>query len=202
MTDFSNSEMVLGFSARNWQDFQSASETLAAQVTATDAALAKVYSGTDPAGFISTLGRRAYRRPADGGRAGDVPGPLQQGLVADGDAEHVRQGRVAGHSRDAAVARLPVPDGARREGRAAQRLRDGGEAVAVAAGNGPDDKTLDLAAGPGKLDTADGAAALATTMLGEAAATSVMRQFHGEWLHFDRLRRHLQGQRSDLQGRR
>jgi hypothetical protein len=52
LTDFSNSEMVLGFSARNWQDFQSASQTLAAQVTATDAALAKVYSGTDPAGFI------------------------------------------------------------------------------------------------------------------------------------------------------
>ena len=52
-------------------------------------------------------------------------------------------------------------------------------------GTGPDDKTLDLAAGPGKLDIADGAAALATTMLGEATATSVMRQFHGEWLHFD-----------------
>jgi hypothetical protein len=32
-------------------------------VTATDAALARVYSGTDAAGLISTLGRRAYRRP-------------------------------------------------------------------------------------------------------------------------------------------
>ena len=44
-------------------NFQTASETVAAQVTATDAALAKVYSGTDAAGFISTFGRRAYRRP-------------------------------------------------------------------------------------------------------------------------------------------
>src|SRR3954469_19289958 len=52
-------------------------------------------------------------------------------------------------------------------------------------GTSPDDKTLDLAAGSGKLDTADGAAALATTMLGEPAAATVMRQFHGEWLHFD-----------------
>ena len=51
-------------------------------------------------------------------------------------------------------------------------------------GTGPDDKTLDLAAGSGKLDTADGATALATTMLGEPTATSVMRQFHGEWLRF------------------
>jgi hypothetical protein len=52
-------------------------------------------------------------------------------------------------------------------------------------GTSPDDKTLDLAAGSGKLDTADGAAALASTMLGEATASTVMRQFHGEWLHFD-----------------
>ena len=54
----------------------------------------------------------------------------------------------------------------------------------VAAETGP---TTDARSGggPGKLDTADGAAALATTMVGEAAATTVMRQFHGEWLHFD-----------------
>jgi len=52
-------------------------------------------------------------------------------------------------------------------------------------GTSPDDKTLDLAAGTGKLDTADGAVALATTMLGESTAATVMRQFHGEWLHFD-----------------
>src|SRR5262249_27079502 len=62
-TDFSNNELVLGFDSRNWQDYQSAAETLAAQVTATDAALAKVYSGTDAAGLITTLGRRMYRRP-------------------------------------------------------------------------------------------------------------------------------------------
>ena len=63
MTAFTNNELVLGFGSRNWQDYQSAAETLAAQVTATDAALAKVYSGTDPAGLITTLGRRAHRRP-------------------------------------------------------------------------------------------------------------------------------------------
>src|SRR4030095_15249054 len=36
-------------------------------------------------------------------------------------------------------------------------------------GTSPDDKTLDLAAGTGKLDTADGAAGLATTNVGEGA---------------------------------
>ena len=53
-------------------------------------------------------------------------------------------------------------------------------------GTTPSDALLDAAAGPGKLDTADGAVATATTMLGEATATAVMRQFHGELLHFDR----------------
>src|SRR5262245_41471193 len=62
-TDFSNNELVLGLDSRNWQDYQTAAETLAAQVTATDTALRAVYNGTDPAGLISTLGRRAYRRP-------------------------------------------------------------------------------------------------------------------------------------------
>ena len=62
-TDFSNNELVLDVNQDSWANFQSAAETLAAQVTATDASLAKVYSGTDPAGFIQTLGRRVYRRP-------------------------------------------------------------------------------------------------------------------------------------------
>ena len=42
MTAFTNNELVLGFDSRNWQDFQAAAETLAAQVTATDTALAQV----------------------------------------------------------------------------------------------------------------------------------------------------------------
>jgi hypothetical protein len=53
-------------------------------------------------------------------------------------------------------------------------------------GTTPSDRLLDAAAGPGQLDTADGAAALAATMLEEPAATAVMRRFHGELLHFDR----------------
>src|SRR6185295_17620796 len=60
---FTNNELSLGLDSRNWEDYESAAETLAAQVTATDTALAKVYTGTDAAGFIATVGRRAYRRP-------------------------------------------------------------------------------------------------------------------------------------------
>jgi len=61
--DFSNNEANLDIDRPKWSDFQGASETLAAQVTATDQLLAKIYTGTDAAGFISAFGRRAYRRP-------------------------------------------------------------------------------------------------------------------------------------------
>jgi hypothetical protein len=53
-------------------------------------------------------------------------------------------------------------------------------------GTTPSDALLDSAAGPGRLDTADGAVTLATTMLAETTATAVMRRFHGELLDFDR----------------
>src|SRR5438034_3556 len=52
-------------------------------------------------------------------------------------------------------------------------------------GTTPNDTLLDSAAGPGKLDTADGAATLAQTMLGEASATAAMRAFHAELLQFE-----------------
>jgi hypothetical protein len=51
----------------------------------------------------------------------------------------------------------------------------------------PDDALLDAAAGPGKLDTPDGAAAVARTMLDEPAARAVMRTFHGEFLHLKKF---------------
>jgi hypothetical protein len=46
----------------------------------------------------------------------------------------------------------------------------------------PNDALLEAAAGPGRLDTADGAVTLATTMLGEATATAVLRKFHADML--------------------
>jgi hypothetical protein len=51
----------------------------------------------------------------------------------------------------------------------------------------PDDALLDAAAGPAKLDTPDGAVALANKMLEEPAARAVMRKFHGEFLRFGKF---------------
>jgi len=187
LTDFSNSEMVLGFDARNWSDFQSASETLAAQVTATDTALAKVYTGTDPAGFISTVGRRAYRRPLTTAEQATYMTLYNQGSTLTGTRSTFAKGASL-----VIRAMLQSPYFLYRtelgtKGAALNSYEMAAKLSLWLRGTSPDDKTLDLAAGTGKLDTADGAAALATTMLGEAAATKAMRQFHGEWLHLDDL---------------
>ena len=140
--------MVLGFDARNWSDFQSASETLAAQVTATDAALAKVYSGTDPAGFITTLGRRAYRRPLTTAEQSTYMTLYNKGSSLIGIAQHVRQGRVAGHPRDAAVAVFPVTgpsSGAK--GAPLSSYEMAAKLSLWLRGTSPDDKTLDSGGG-------------------------------------------------------
>ena len=184
MTAFTNNELVLGFGSRNWQDYQSAAQTLAAQVTATDAALAKVYSGTDPAGLITTLGRRAYRRPLTAAEQSTYLALYNKGSTLTGTRSTFAKGASL-----VIRAMLQSPNFLFRTELGAKGAPLNGYEMAaklslLLRGTGPDDKTLDSAAGPGKLDTADGAAALATTMLGEATATGAMRQFHGEWLRF------------------
>jgi len=53
-------------------------------------------------------------------------------------------------------------------------------------GTTPSDALLDSAAQAGKLDTADAVAAVASDMLEEPAAATVVAEFHSELLHFDR----------------
>ena len=185
-TDFTNNELVLDVNERSWSDFQAAAETLAAQATATDAALAKVYSGTDPAGFISTLGRRVYRRP--------LTAPEQSTYLTLYNSGAALIGARSTFAKGASLvirAMLQSPHFLfRTELGATGQPLSGYETASKLSlwlgGTTPSDALLDSAAGPGKLDTADGAVALATTMLGEPTATAVMRQFHGELLHFDR----------------
>jgi hypothetical protein len=182
---FTNNELGLGVAARNWEDFQSAAETLAAQVTATDTALAKVYTGTDAAGFIATIGRRAYRRPLTTAEKATYMTLYNQGTSLTGTRSAFAKGASL-----VIRAMLQSPHFVFRtelgpKGAPLNAYEMAAKLSLWLRGTGPDDRTLDLAGGTtAKLDTADGAAALATTMLGEATATTVMRQFHGEWLHF------------------
>lgn len=186
-TDFSNNELVLDVTQESWSSFQTAAETLAAQVTATDAALANVYSGTDPAGLITTLGRRAYRRPLTTAEQSTYMTLYNQGSSLMGARSTFAKGASL-----VIRAMLQSPNFLfRTELGTSGAALSGYEMAAKLSlwlrGTTPSDTLLDSAAGPGKLDTADGAAALATTALGETTATAVLRQFHGELLHFDRF---------------
>ncbi len=185
-TDFSNNEHVLDVNQRSWADFQAASETLATQVTATDAALARVYAGTDAAGFISAFGRRAYRRPLTTAEKTTYMTLFNSGATLAGTRTAFAKGASL-----VIRAMLQSPYFLyRAESGANAAPLNGYEMAAKLAlwlrGTTPNDALLDSAAGPGRLDTVDGAAALAATMLGEPTTTATMRNFYGELLHFDR----------------
>ena len=75
---------------------------------------------------------------------------FNSGSIADGDAQRLREGRVAGHPGDAAVAVLPVPD---RDGRERRRRSSGYEIAAKLSlwlrGTTPSDALLDSAPASG-----------------------------------------------------
>jgi hypothetical protein len=183
-TDFTNNEIVLEVTQRSWSDYQSAAETLAAQVTATDAALQKVLTGTNAATFIQTFGRRAYRRPLTSAEVTNYMTIYTTGSTMTGSQSAFTKGA-------ALVIRTMLQSPYfvyRSELGATGAALNGYEMAAKLSlwlrGTTPSDSLLDSAAGPGKLDTADGAVTLAQTMLGEASATAAMRNFHNELLQF------------------
>lgn len=186
MTDFTNNELVLDMDDRSSTDFRNMIETVAAQVTATDAALAKVYTGTDAAGFINTLGRRAYRRPLTAAEKTAYMTLFSSGSTLTGTRSAFAKGASL-----VIRAMLQSPFFLyRNEMGSVGAPLNGYEMAAKISlwlkNTTPNDALLDSAAGPGKLDTADGAVTLAKTLIEDPAAVAVMRKFHGEFLHFDR----------------
>jgi len=184
-TDFSNNELVLNVNQESWSNFQDAAEALATQVTASDATLAQVYSGTDAAGFIQTVGRRAYRRPLTAAEQATYTTLFNQGASLSGSRSAFAKGASL-----VIRALLQSPNFLYRTelGPAGSALT-GYEIAAKLSlwlrGTTPSEALLDAAAA-GSLDTADAVEALATTMLGESTAAPVMGQFHGELYHFER----------------
>jgi Protein of unknown function (DUF1592)/Protein of unknown function (DUF1588)/Protein of unknown function (DUF1595)/Protein of unknown function (DUF1585)/Protein of unknown function (DUF1587) len=185
-TDFTNNELVLDVTERAWGDFQVASEKLAAQVTASDATLAKVYPGTDGAGFIAAFGRRAYRRPLSEAEKSTYLSLFNSGSTLSGPRSNYAKGASLViramlqspfflYRSELGATGAPL-DAYEMAAKLSLWLRD----------TTPSDTLLNAAALPGNLDTASGAVALATTMVEEGTATAVMRKFHGEMLHFDR----------------
>jgi hypothetical protein len=186
-TDFSNNEELLDVDNRVWSDYQAAAESLAAKVSADSALLSKLYSGTDGAGFIKAAGRRIYRRPLTTAEtstyqklfdsAASFSGTLSAfakgaGLVL----ETMLQSPNFLYRTELGAVGAPL-NGYEMAAKLSLLLRDAS----------PDDAILDAAAGSGKYDTADGAAALAQKLLDESPAKAVMRKFHGEFLRFNKF---------------
>ncbi|MEI9939626.1 MAG: DUF1592 domain-containing protein [Pseudomonadota bacterium] len=184
-TDFSNNELLLDVNQRSWADFQTAAEALADQATASAAALTRVYSGTDSAGFIRSVGRRAYRRPLTAVEVSAYSALFKTGSAMSGSKSTFAKGAAL-----VIRALLQSPNFLYRT-----ELSPTGEPLSgyeIAAklslwlrGTTPSDELLDMAP---ELTTADAAAELASTMLDEPSAVAVMRQFHGELLHFARFK--------------
>jgi len=186
-SDFTNNELVLDIDSRGWSDFQAAAEALAKQVTSDATLLSKLYSGTDGAGFITSVGRRVYRRPLTTAEAASYQKLFDMGPSLSGTqsafakgAEVVLEGMLQSpyflYRNELGAAGAPL-SGYEMATKLSLWLRN----------TTPDNALLDAAAGPGKLDTAAGAAAAAKQMLDDPAAKAVMRKFHGEFLHFDRF---------------
>ncbi len=61
--DFDNNERLLFVDATGFLDFETAAEAAARLATGSAEALAALYDGSDSAGFVRSVGRRAFRRP-------------------------------------------------------------------------------------------------------------------------------------------
>jgi len=182
-TDFTNNELVLDIDSRGWSDYEAAAEALAAQVTSDASQLSKIYAGTDAAGFIATVGRRIYRRPLSATETDSY-----QKLFALGPSQAGTQSDFAKGASLVLEAMLQSPYFLYRTELGAVNAPLSGYEIASKlslwlGGTSPDDALLD-AAGAGKLDSADGAAAAAQKLLDDPRAKAVMRTFHGEFLHF------------------
>lgn len=184
LTAFENNELMLDVTQRGWADFQSAAEALAEQVTASDAALRAVYPDTDSAGFIQRVGRRAFRRPLSAEEQDDYGAIFATGAAMSGSKSEFAKGAAL-----VIRALLQSPHFLYRSelGPTGQAL-DGYEAAAKLSlwlrDASPDEALLDHAEA---LTNAEALVETATAMLGQDEARQVMRQFHGEMLHFDRF---------------
>jgi len=186
-TDFTNNELVLDIDGRGWSDYQAAAEALAKQVASDSALLGKLYSGTDGPGFIAAVGRRIYRRPL-----GQEEAAAYQKLFDLGAAQSGSQSAFAKGASLVVEGMLQSPHFLYRTelGAAGAPLSSYEMAAKLSLwlrNSAPDDALLDAAAGAGQLDTPAGAAAVAGKLLDEAGARTVMRKFHGEFLHFDKF---------------
>jgi hypothetical protein len=177
VTTFTNNEWNLSMDERTTLAFEEAAEKAAALATSSPEALARLYAGTDAAGFVRELGRRAFRRPVSDDEVARYTGIFARGEELYG----------AGFAQGAALvirAMLQSPSFLYRTelGPVGEPLT--GYEIASKLSfwlldTTPSDALLDAAAA-GELDEPDALVARARSMLAEPPAKAVMRDFHGQ----------------------
>lgn len=175
-TDFDNNERVVFVNNTSANDFQLAAEAMADRVTATDAALQQVVATTDPAVFIETLGRRAFRRDLTAEELTAYRAIFDEGAVATETQSAFTKGAswvIATMLQSPHfLYRIELGDagaplsGYEMAAKLSLWIRD----------TTPTEAMLDAA---GSLTTAEGAVAQAVQLLEDASAVTVMRKFHG-----------------------
>ncbi len=182
---FSNNERALYVTDSLRLDYQRAAEAVAESVAADATALGRLAAPGDSAGFISAVGRRAYRRPLTADEIATFETLWASGATffASGDdfADGARiflEGLL--QSPKFLYRAELTPDGMRLSGyelatKLSYLLRD----------TTPSDVLLDAAAG-GELDSDQGLATLAQQMLDEDGARGVLERFHSELLGLSR----------------
>jgi hypothetical protein len=182
VTEFTNNERVLVVGARQFVDFEAATEAAAALATGSAGALAALAADTNRDSFVHIFGRRAFRRPLTPNEEARYQQVFTRGETLYG----------AGFANGASLvirAMLQSPQFLYRS-----ELGPVGEplnAYELASklsfwllDTTPSDALLDAAAA-GKLDSIDALEATARQMLEDPRSRGVMRDFHNQLYHLN-----------------
>ncbi len=192
---FSNNSESIPISSLHVERYQEAAEALALQVVSDPVRRAKVV-GCEPAvggatcltSFITAFGQRAFRRPL---RSEETQAFLSLAQQASADPDPLAGARLVIEAALQSPSFLfRVEEGTTDPARPDRVKLSGFELATrlgmLLLGHGPDDALL-TAASAGKLDTSDGIAAQAESMLASGVASTAMRSFYSQWLHLQQL---------------
>ena len=182
-------ELTIGGDA--WARYQTAAETLAAQVVSSDAQLAKLApagsfadASAKGAAFIAALGRRAYRRPLRDSEKAAYLTLFQAGATLVSGDPYKAGVRVVLEAMLQSPHFLYRVESSEQVTPGAQKIPLSGDEIATrlsyALWDSMPSDALFAAASAGELDSKDGVARWASTMLSDPRAKDVLLSFHAQ----------------------
>lgn len=185
-TDFVNDQSRLQMSNTQWEQFQSAAETLAQRVSENDSAMQLVHAPSEPATFIRDFGLRAFRRPLRDDEVTRYLAVFDTGSKLSGDQSEFTKGASL-----VIETMLQSPNFLYRTevGEAGTPLSGYERAAKLSLyilRTTPSDELL-AKAGRGELDTVEGVLREARAMLETEEAAETFSAFHAELYELNRF---------------